>query len=62
MPLLHVQVPESAGPMPLTLCGRRDIPLTLTGVDIVDATAKASESLWTVCPVCTARGAANRPA
>jgi hypothetical protein len=48
--------------MPLTLCGRRDIPLTLTGVDIVDATAKASESLWTVCPVCTARGAANRPA
>jgi hypothetical protein len=47
--------------MPLTLCGRRDIPRPLTGVDLVDATDKAAGSFWTVCPACTANGATSPP-
>jgi hypothetical protein len=37
---------------PVTLCGRRDIPRTLTGYDLKDAQEKADESAWTVCPTC----------
>jgi hypothetical protein len=40
--------------MPLTLCGRRDIPRTLTGYDLENAREKADGSLWTVCTTCTA--------
>lgn len=51
---LKRDVEEAISPLPLTLCGRRDIPRTLTGEDLEDAQEKSAESSWTVCPGCTA--------
>jgi hypothetical protein len=51
---LKRDVYEATSPTPLTLCGRRDIPRTLTAQDLEDAQEKSAESSWTVCAGCTA--------
>jgi hypothetical protein len=65
MPFMHIQFPGALGSAttPLTLCGRQDIPRALTGEHLEDAQDKATESAWTVCPLCTTVfGTANSPA
>ncbi len=51
---LKRDVDEDTTPTPLTLCGRRDIPRTLTARDLEGAQEKSAESSWTVCAGCTA--------
>lgn len=54
MTTLKRDVEEASTPMPLTLCGRRDIPRSLTALDLEDAQEKSAESSWMVCAGCTA--------